>query len=156
MQPGKGFSIIELVITMVVVSILVAFAVVSFTEYNNAITLNSTADRVAADFKYAQDLAMTSGLRARMTTVAAGYTVNFFNCPATASAATNQRGESFAMTLPSGYSLVPTGTLYFTSKGEMVSDCSTPPTQAPTNFVLTGPSGAKTISVTGSGKVSVN
>lgn len=153
---SKGFTLIELVIIIVIVAILAAFAALSYDRFNNAITLNSTADRIAADFKYAQDLAMTSGLRTRINTTAAGYTVNFFNCPATASPAANQLGENFAMTLGTGYSLAPAAARYFTSKGEMVSDCVTPPTQAPTNFVLTGPSGTRTISVIGSGKISVN
>jgi MSHA pilin protein MshC len=62
---GKGFTLIELVMVMVLIGILAAFAT---SKLGSMTTANAAAfaDKLRADIRYAQDLAMTRNSRTRV------------------------------------------------------------------------------------------
>ncbi len=61
----RGFTIIELIMIIVLISIMAAVAVPKFGNYYNGITVGSAATKIAADIRFAQNRATTTQDRSR-------------------------------------------------------------------------------------------
>lgn len=59
---SKGFTIVELIVTMIIVGILSAVTAVAISRAMQGIQLSSTADRLASDLRYAQTMANATGI----------------------------------------------------------------------------------------------
>ncbi|MEK7752209.1 MAG: prepilin-type N-terminal cleavage/methylation domain-containing protein [Acidobacteriota bacterium] len=109
-----GFTIIELIIVIVVVGILSAYAAMRGGLSSSELSLPSQAEKMASDIRRAQALAYTSGKRVRLT-VAAGangtYAVACVTVPTPC-------GTDFSVTLQKDVILGGTASLEFTSLGQ--------------------------------------
>ncbi len=65
----RGFTLIELIMIIVLISIMAAVAVPKFGNYYNGITVGSAATKVAADIRFAQNRATTTQDRSRYKVV---------------------------------------------------------------------------------------
>lgn len=59
---SKGFTIVELIFTLIVIGILSAITAIAISRAMLGIQLSSTADRLAADLRYAQTMANATGI----------------------------------------------------------------------------------------------
>lgn len=76
----RGFTIIELVMVIIVVSILAAVAVPQFARYYDGIKVRNAAVKIASDIRYAQNFATTTQQRSRVNFLTATtYEVRFCN-----------------------------------------------------------------------------
>ena len=53
----KGFTFIELIVSMAILAILLGIAIPNFTQFYSAMNLNEVSDQVAVDIGYARDYA---------------------------------------------------------------------------------------------------
>lgn len=60
----RGFTLIELIIVIIIISILAAYAIA---RWPSAVNLNAQAEQLAAAIRYTQSLAMTKGARYLLT-----------------------------------------------------------------------------------------
>ncbi len=72
---NRGFTIIEIVMVIIVVSILAAVAVPQFSRYWAGIKTGNAAMHIASDIRYAQNRATTTQQRSQVNFVATGYTI---------------------------------------------------------------------------------
>lgn len=82
----RGFTIIELVMVIIVVSILAAVAVPQFARHWTGIKLGNATMKIASDIRYAQNSATTTQQRSRVsflspTTYEARYCTAYDNTP---------------------------------------------------------------------------
>lgn len=132
--PQIGFTLVELVIVIVVLGVISAYAVmksVSPAEF----TLPSQAQKLASDIRHAQTLAYTSGNRMRLT-ITAGTNGTYGVTCVTGSAPCN---TDFSVTLQKDVVLAGTPTtLDFTSLGQPSAGAS---------YTLTSGSSTVTVAV---------
>lgn len=62
----NGFTLVELIVVIAVVGVLSYFAVASFTDSHGKLQYESLAQKVAADVRYARDLALSEGKGTRV------------------------------------------------------------------------------------------
>jgi prepilin-type N-terminal cleavage/methylation domain-containing protein len=60
MKYNKGFTLIEIVITLAIASSLIAFSIIGISRFGNSIQCNYSINQVFADIKLTQQLADTS------------------------------------------------------------------------------------------------
>lgn len=115
-----GFTLMELVATLVLMGIL-AFSVVPRFLDKGSIDVSATAEQLAGDIRYTQSLAMTSGQRNRINLAAASYQIT---TSAGAPVAHPATGSTAAISLGDvslgGYS----GYIAFDGKGVPYTDVS--------------------------------
>ncbi len=109
MQKDVGFTLIELVIVIVLVSILAVYAVVKWPS-DSQLKLPAQANLLIAHIRHTQSLAMHWGQTLRFTPSGGGYTVSCAS--ASANPPCNQNpvidpvtGQSFSVSLESGITL---------------------------------------------------
>lgn len=74
---GKGFTIIELVLVIIVAAIIAAVAVPQFGRYYSGIKVSNAAMKIASDIRYAQNRATTTQQRSQVKfTSTDGYDIN--------------------------------------------------------------------------------
>jgi prepilin-type N-terminal cleavage/methylation domain-containing protein len=78
-QDENGFTLVELVIVLVALAILSAYAVVKSTSAGE-VTLPSQAQTLASDIRHAQTLAYTLGNRMRFTSASTSYGYSACTC----------------------------------------------------------------------------
>jgi Tfp pilus assembly protein FimT len=111
----RGFTVIELIMIIVLISIMAAVAVPKFGDYYNGITVGSAATKVAADIRFAQNRATTTQDRSRHRVVdATHYEVLY--CP---DSGTNFDSATCSCTVAWAYATDPT------SQGNFQVDLST-------------------------------
>ena len=71
--PAGGFTIVELVVTLVVVGVIVALALPK--SSNDPLLLSAQVTQLEGDIRYVQTLSMTQGQSYRINFSAAGYTI---------------------------------------------------------------------------------
>ncbi|MDP2683405.1 MAG: prepilin-type N-terminal cleavage/methylation domain-containing protein [Deltaproteobacteria bacterium] len=76
----RGFTIIELVMVIIVVSILAAVAIPQFGRYWAGIKLNNAVMKIASDIRYAQNRATTTQQRTRVI-FSSSTTYDIQSCP---------------------------------------------------------------------------
>ena len=105
MPKTKGFTLIELVMVIVLLGILAVYAA---PRLGNIFSMKgaSFTDKLRADIRYAQNLAMTSGLRSRVTLTAGSYAVTSSatsTCSSFNPARDPATGGSFSVSLTGSY-----------------------------------------------------
>ena len=119
----SGFTLMELVIVIVALGILSAYAIVKSVSVPDA-TLLSQAEKMANDIRHAQTLAYTSGKSLKLviaTGVNGAYSVclsTTTTCNASSAVTDTATGSSFSVSLQKGVSLSGTATLNFDSWGQ--------------------------------------
>lgn len=131
---ATGFTVVELVVTLVIVGILAAIALPRFQD-NTAFTQRGFYDEVKAALRYAQKLAIAKR-REVCVDFPPGQVVLTFNPTTVAGAActsaVNLPGQSapYIVAVPAGVALVPSANFRFNGLGQ--------PTPAPVTLSLTG------------------
>jgi MSHA pilin protein MshC len=74
---SKGFTIAELVVTLVVIGVIAAIALPR--TANDPLTLSAQVGQLSSAIRYAQSLAMTQGQRYRVNFSASGYSITLTN-----------------------------------------------------------------------------
>ena len=145
----KGFTLIELVTVIVVIGILAVFASVS--SPLSTFTLDSQAQQLASDIRYAQSLSMTSGQRYRWVKLSA---TSYQVVNAAGTAVTLPSGTT-TITLYSGISFgtltnLPNNLVAFDGRGIPYTTTGSPGTALATTATipLTTTGETKTLSVT--------
>lgn len=121
-HPGSsaGFTLIELVIVMLLISILAVYAAVS-TPTNAQATISEQAHLLARNLRHTQTLAMTWGRALRFTPVGGGYSVSCVTAgtaPCNTSPVTDPAtGQPFTVTLDFGATLAG-ATVDFSTRGQ--------------------------------------
>lgn len=141
---AAGFSLIELVMVLVIVGVVAAYAVPKFSS-PAAATVSHQADRLLRDARHAQQLA--TAWRKRLRVVADGTSIYIVACATETTAPCNATlggpvtdpatGQPFRVTTQNGIT-VAAATAEFTSLGRAT---------ATTNFVLTGGAVIATVTV---------
>jgi prepilin-type N-terminal cleavage/methylation domain-containing protein len=156
-QKLQGFSLFELVIVLVVISILWIFTYFSLQDITN--NLEGQAQQIANDIRYAQSLSMTRGQRYRWVRASAT-TYQILN--ASGSPVTMIKGNT-TVTLNSAISFgtltnLPSNLIAFDGLGTPYIDTALPGTalSSTANITLTAGGQTKTIIISpGTGRVSV-
>ena len=95
-----GFTLVELVLVLVLVSILAAIAIPRFSDVG-AFEARGYYDEFVAALRYAQKAAVAGGCRVRVTVSASSYSVEAESCaPAIATACSYDAGSWPALPLP--------------------------------------------------------
>ena len=122
----KGFSAIEIIVTLVMVSILAAFAVPRFIEMNRSLGRGDAMSQVDFDLMRARSEALASGARTYFTLSNQGsrYSVSADYLPYSSS----MSGDSTILNaeLPSGISLSTSRQLVFDSRGFVIDEQGNP------------------------------
>ena len=123
-RPTYGFTLVELITTIVLLGIVAAFAAPRFPD-NRAFRERGYTDELASSVRYAQRVALMSGCNVRFRITAAGYSAfqrNSFATCRTASAWTlpvvRSDGSALAGAAPQGVVATP-ATLQFTNRGRL-------------------------------------
>jgi MSHA pilin protein MshC len=138
----RGFTLIELVTTVVILGILSAVAVPRMFD-NQAFGQRGYVDEVASALRYAQKIAIASRCDVSVVIDAAGYTAaqrdTLINCndPATGWGTPVMRsdGTNLAGTVPADITMAPPATLVFNSQGAVSN--GNPPALSVGPFTLT-------------------
>lgn len=138
----RGFTLVELAITMVVIGILVA-AVMTDINARSQHAATTQADEFRRNLSHYQLLAISQGQRLRLTVNAGSYALTACTTPActTTNAVPNpDTGEAFTLvTLQDGVTFSGgTGTLEFDSLGRPQSGGSLVATKPARSYTLTG------------------
>lgn len=106
---GRGYSMIELVLTILLISIIAATAATLFPR--GAVNLGAQAQQLAGDIRYVQSLSMTRGARHFINLQASGYSF------ANASGSVAHPGGSASITLQGITLTAPSSSYGFDGKG---------------------------------------
>ena len=155
MMNTRGFTLIELILVLVLLTIIAVFAMPRLGDVPS-MKSGAFADKLRADIRYAQNLAMTRGQRVRVTFAAASYDLTIGAThvidPSTGNVYPVLLGvgdyAGIAITMPTGFSgnyveFDSLGTPYDNATG---GSCSTAPCPLTTN---------KTVIVTGGPSITV-
>jgi type II secretory pathway pseudopilin PulG len=75
LEPGRkdsGFTLIEIVLILIVISVLAAVVTPKFAEFYSGIKLSSAAKKLVNDIRYAQNLATTTRTHHKISFTSAG------------------------------------------------------------------------------------
>ncbi len=157
-SPAHGFTLMEMVIVVLVVSILAVNVTLRWPA--SSINLGAQAHQVANDIRYTQSLAMTNGqryylIRQSATTYqilsSAGTPVSF---PLGNTTATLNSGITFG-----SWSNLPSNLIAFDAEGTPYTTSSSPGTALASNATIPLVSGSNTVSISilaGTGRVTVS
>jgi prepilin-type N-terminal cleavage/methylation domain-containing protein len=155
MGAAKGFTLVELVITLLLVTIL-AVSLIPRTPSRDSLTLEGRAEQLASDLRYAQSLSMTRGQRYCLSfTPTSGPPYSGYRLTTAASGCATDEPHPAGLNQPvnlceSGSCLgatnLPNDYVQF---GGLGTPYSTPATELPANAVLTlsGDGGPKTVTI---------
>jgi prepilin-type N-terminal cleavage/methylation domain-containing protein len=123
MEKKLGFTLIELIIVIVVMVVLSAYAVARWP--GNHINLNAQAQQLANQLRYTQSLAFSQNQRYRLNLTSTSYNITTTGSTAVADPVTG----SNATNLPSGITMtwsaeLPNALVAFDSKGSPYTDSS--------------------------------
>lgn len=94
----QGFTLVELMVTIVVMAILLALAIPSFTDMMDKKRLVGAADNLLADMRYAQAEAMKTNAQVVVTfTTGTGWSYIMNTNPNKTSSGSDYRGSSLAV-----------------------------------------------------------
>ena len=121
----SGFTLVELVIVIVLVSVLTAYAAVKWPS-NSELKLPAQANLFAAHIRHVQALAMHWGQPLRLTITSGGYSVSCVTSSATPPCNNSPvidpvTNQAFSISLEDGISLSGTATTDFDTLGRPVS-----------------------------------
>jgi prepilin-type N-terminal cleavage/methylation domain-containing protein len=160
LKQGSGFTLIELVVTLVVVSLLALFVSTNTTLYQlQGINASAAAEQIANDIRYTQALAMTKGQRFYWTKISStSYQIN-----SAAGTAALLSGGTTTVTLTGGASLgtlsnLPNSLVAFDGTGTPYTTSSSPGTvlSAQASIPVTSAGETRTVVITpGTGMVTV-
>ena len=153
----KGFTLLELVITIIILGALAVFTFSSWT--GSTINLGGQTQQLANDIRYAQSLAMTKGQRYRWIKTSS----NTYQIQNSSGTAITLATGSTTVTLNSGISFgalsnLPNSLVNFDGAGVPYTDTGSPGTalSSTASIPLTSGSDTTTVTVTSStGRVSV-
>lgn len=94
----EGFTLVELMVTIVVAAILLTLAIPSFNDMVDRRRLVGAADNVLADMRFAQAEAMKSNAQVKVTfTVGANWSYTMDTSPSRTNSGTAYKGTSLAV-----------------------------------------------------------
>lgn len=128
----KGFSLIEVMVTLALATILLLFAIPDYTEMSEAVNRRAAREIIDADVARARGTAIAEGARAVITVSAlnSGYTVGVDYLPYNNPPAADDL--VFATQLPDNVELSVSDTLVFDSRGYLVDSAGVPTSQVVT------------------------
>ena len=142
----KGFTFVELIVSMAILAILLGIAIPNFSQYYRAVNLNEVADQVAVDIGYSRDYASIrySELRVTLNEDEGSYSVSSrFDGEVYEDLLLLSEGDN-SVTLPAAFTLSHDDdgelTINFTAAG-------TPEGDEDISFTLSGGSETKTITL---------
>lgn len=139
MSSQRGFTLIELVIVVVLLGILSAYAI-SYSTSPAELTLTSQAQKMASDIKHVQTLAHTSGKAVRLTiTPGANGVYAAYNALSCSTGCTEQ---VFSAQLEKDVVLGGTASIDFNTLGQPLPTGATSPVAT---FTLTAAAGSSSI-----------
>lgn len=140
---SSGFSLIELIIMIVVTGILSAVLLINISAQGQH-SVNVQADMFRRDLSHLQLLAISKGLRLRLSVNATGNNYTVYSCAISDCNTVNvmidpATGSDFSIDLTDGVTLAPvSATLDFDSLGRPVSGTSLILVDPAKNFTLSG------------------
>lgn len=134
----RGFSIVELVVSMVVLSILVDSALTEFKQLYDSINKRNAEVLVLQDLRYAQASTVEKGCRGIFTIASNGksytYGCDYVPYSSTVTADTN----IYTRNLPSGITVSSDALIIFNSRGQVIDSSEALQTRYVTLKVLIG------------------
>jgi prepilin-type N-terminal cleavage/methylation domain-containing protein len=142
MKNNDGFTLIELIVIISIISIL-GVALMIRTPSTTPFELSGTHDTFIQDIRLAQILSMSLNARYRIVTQSNSYQILDANLTPYFNAAANASTVNF----PEGITLTPATTIIFDALGSPYNATNTPLTNSLT-FTLTGGTDTRTITLT--------
>lgn len=118
----RGFSMLELVVTMTIASILASTAISQFTELNSVFDRWNARTLLLQDIRFAQAKSVTQGCRGVITIAGGGNTYSF-GCDYLDYDTTDPIAADTIFinrTLPTSINLATDGTIIFNPKGQII------------------------------------
>lgn len=145
--PIRGFTLVELIMVVILIGVLSVAAMISFSA-NRQHSVVVQADELRRAISHAQLIAISQGIRLRLTTTATGYSVakcTATDCSATSPLADPATGSPFGADFSGENITLSAGTIDFDSLGRPQSAGTLLSTE--TTFTFTGGGNSASVSI---------